>query len=30
VMMFAFFVILVNLVMDVVYVFVDPRIRMKS
>ena len=30
VMMFAFFVILVNLVMDVVYILVDPRIRMKS
>ncbi len=30
VMMFAFFVILVNLAMDIVYVFVDPRIRMKS
>lgn len=30
VMMFAFFVILVNLVMDVVYIVVDPRIRMKS
>lgn len=30
VMMFAFFVILVNLVMDIVYVLVDPRIRMKS
>ncbi|MGV8988533.1 MAG: ABC transporter permease [Cypionkella sp.] len=30
VMMFAFFVILVNLVMDVVYVLVDPRIRIKS
>jgi ABC-type dipeptide/oligopeptide/nickel transport system permease component len=30
VMMFAFFVVLVNLLMDVVYIFVDPRIRMKS
>jgi peptide/nickel transport system permease protein len=30
VMMFAFFVILVNLAMDVVYVFVDPRVRIKS
>jgi peptide/nickel transport system permease protein len=30
VMMFAFFVVLVNLAMDVVYVLVDPRIRMKS
>lgn len=28
--MFALFVILVNLAMDIVYVFVDPRIRMKS
>ncbi len=30
VMMFAFFVIIVNLLMDVVYILVDPRIRMKS
>jgi peptide/nickel transport system permease protein len=30
VMMFAAFVVIVNLTMDVVYVFVDPRIRMKS
>lgn len=30
VMMFALFVILVNLTMDVVYILVDPRIRMKS
>ncbi len=30
VMMFAFFVVLVNLAMDIVYIFVDPRIRMKS
>jgi len=30
VMMFAFFVVLVNLAMDVVYVLVDPRIRMKQ
>jgi ABC-type dipeptide/oligopeptide/nickel transport system permease component len=30
VMMFAFFVILVNLFMDVVYIIVDPRIRVKS
>lgn len=30
VMMFALFVIFVNLVMDVVYLIVDPRIRMKS
>lgn len=30
VMMFAFFVILVNLAMDVVYLIVDPRIRIKS
>lgn len=30
VMMFAFFVILVNLVMDLVYLIVDPRIRVKS
>jgi peptide/nickel transport system permease protein len=30
VMMFAFFVIVVNLAMDVVYVFVDPRVRIKS
>ena len=30
VMMFAFFVIAVNLAMDIVYVLVDPRIRMKS
>ena len=28
--MFAFFVVLVNLAMDLVYVLVDPRIRMKS
>jgi ABC-type dipeptide/oligopeptide/nickel transport system permease component len=30
VMMFAFFVILVNLAMDLAYLIVDPRIRMKS
>lgn len=30
VVMFAFFVVLVNLAMDLVYVVVDPRIRMKS
>lgn len=30
VMMFAFFVVIVNFVMDLVYVLVDPRIRMKS
>jgi ABC-type dipeptide/oligopeptide/nickel transport system permease component len=30
VMMFAFFVVLVNLAMDVVYLLVDPRIRMKA
>ncbi|PTE08240.1 ABC transporter permease [Mesorhizobium helmanticense] len=30
VMMFAFFVILVNLAMDIVYLIADPRIRMKS
>lgn len=30
VMMFAFFVVLVNLTMDLVYALVDPRIRMKS
>jgi ABC-type dipeptide/oligopeptide/nickel transport system permease component len=30
VMMFAFFVIIVNLLMDIVYILVDPRIRMKS
>lgn len=30
VMMFAFFVILVNLFMDFVYIIVDPRIRVKS
>ena len=30
VMMFAFFVVVVNLAMDLVYVLVDPRIRMKS
>jgi ABC-type dipeptide/oligopeptide/nickel transport system permease component len=30
VMMFAFFVIIVNLAMDVVYLLVDPRIRIKS
>ncbi len=30
VVMFAFFVVLVNLAMDMVYVVVDPRIRMKS
>jgi peptide/nickel transport system permease protein len=30
VLMFAAFVVLVNLTMDVVYVLVDPRIRMKS
>jgi ABC-type dipeptide/oligopeptide/nickel transport system permease component len=30
VMMFAFFVILVNLAMDIVYLIVDPRIRIKS
>ncbi|MDO8882427.1 ABC transporter permease [Pseudotabrizicola sp.] len=30
VMMFAFFVILVNLFMDLVYIIVDPRIRVKS
>lgn len=30
VMMFAFFVIIVNLAMDVVYLIVDPRIRIKS
>jgi peptide/nickel transport system permease protein len=30
VMMFAFFVVLVNLTMDVVYALVDPRVRVKS
>ena len=30
VMMFAFFVIIVNLLMDIVYILVDPRIRVKS
>jgi peptide/nickel transport system permease protein len=30
VMMFAFFVVLVNLTMDVVYLLVDPRIRIKA
>jgi ABC-type dipeptide/oligopeptide/nickel transport system permease component len=30
VVIFAFFVVLVNLVMDLVYVLVDPRIRVKS
>jgi ABC-type dipeptide/oligopeptide/nickel transport system permease component len=30
VMMFATFVVLVNLLMDIVYIFIDPRIRMKS
>jgi ABC-type dipeptide/oligopeptide/nickel transport system permease component len=30
VMMFAFFVVVVNLAMDVVYLLVDPRIRMKA
>lgn len=30
VMMFAFFVVVVNLAMDVVYLIVDPRIRMKA
>ncbi len=30
VVMFAFFVVLVNLAMDLIYVMVDPRIRMKS
>ncbi|PHR52975.1 MAG: glutathione ABC transporter permease [Robiginitomaculum sp.] len=30
VMMFAFFVVIVNFIMDLVYVLVDPRIRMKS
>lgn len=30
VMMFAFFVVLVNLSMDVVYALVDPRVRVKS
>jgi peptide/nickel transport system permease protein len=30
VLMFAFFVVLVNLAMDIVYVIVDPRIRMRS
>ncbi|QYK43111.1 MAG: ABC transporter permease [Paracoccaceae bacterium] len=30
VMMFAFFVIIVNLLMDIVYIIVDPRIRVKS
>jgi ABC-type dipeptide/oligopeptide/nickel transport system permease component len=30
VMMFSFFVVLVNLAMDLVYAIVDPRIRMKS
>jgi peptide/nickel transport system permease protein len=30
VLMFALFVVLVNLAMDIIYVFVDPRVRMKS
>ncbi len=30
IMMFAFIVVIVNFVMDLVYVFVDPRIRMKT
>ena len=29
-LLFAFFVVIVNFVMDLVYVLVDPRIRMKS